>query len=299
MSAIYYRSVWLAVVSVALVIVVALSVGLGVGLKNSSSDTSLSSTSISQSNLTSRAFTLGAMNDTSLAAVSTPDGNRHVFLQDINGTLRHAVFSSVANLWLPDADYLIPSVPVSPPRFETPITTTYFAEYSEDILVYYVNVDNTLSAISYRPGVGVVGRDTFNGSIAVKPDSRCISAATIEERANDGFLALYASLFFEAPSGNITLLHGRSLDNFEWQWQNMSEVLNLALWRDLNHEKASLGCPCTSDALQIGRTSNDTKPTDVQAAFFNLESLANASAPLTIGIDISNATEAGLKTHSP
>ena len=236
------------------------------------------------SNSTPSTFTRGAVNDTSLAAVTTPDGNRHVFLQAINGTLRHAVFSSVENLWLSNVDYLIPLEPVSPPRLGTPISATYPAGQNPSyILIYYVNIKNSLSAINYSIlSVGIQYGDAFNGSVAITPGSRCLTAAAVEGRANDGLPIAF--LFFQAPSGNITFLYGRFMRE-EWEWQTMSEVLDTALREALDDEKTSLGCPCTS---------SKSSPAIVQATFFNPEFLANASAPLAISMDFLNATEAGV-----
>ena len=137
------------------------------------------------SSSTAPTFTRGALNDTSLAAVLTSDGNRHLFLQDINGTLRHAVFSSVENLWLSNVDYLLPDDTFSPPRLGTPITTIYPSAINNDfetILVYYVNVENTLSLIYYDTSAGKVdSSDILNRSIAIEPNSRYSLGEVIDE----------------------------------------------------------------------------------------------------------------------
>ena len=156
--------------------------------------------------------------------------------------------------------------------------------------MYYVNTNNTLSALTYDVDYGAVGGDAFNGSTAIKSDSRCITAATVRKSANDE--TIYTLLFFEAPSGDMTFFYGRKTPQAEWEWQDMSQVLDTAAWREPSDVRASLGCPCTSNSLQTG---NDTSPTNVEAAFFNPEFLTNASAPLAIGLDFSNATEAGVQ----
>ena len=290
----YFRSQWFVIASIALIIAIGLGVGLGVGLKKSNianSGTNGSSGPLAPSNSTSPVFARGALNDTSLASVATPDGNRHIFLQDINGTLRHAIFSSVANLWLPDVDYLLPTVSVPSPRLGTPITATYPADPDiPNILVYYVNTNNTLSAISYVPQFGVIDGDMIGASIAIKPDSRCLTAATVQRNATDGHL--YALLFFEAPSGNITFLYGQhGLDpDTKWEWQDMSEKLSIeSLGEDI-----PLGCPCTSNARQVG---NQSTPTDVGAAFFNPAFLENLSGTFATGLYFSNATDNGMQNQ--
>ena len=286
-----------------MIIAIALGVGLGTGLRksqgeaggtSSSSGSTGSSNSTSPSNATSHALTLGALNNTSLAAVTTPDGNRHIFLQDINGTLRHAVYSSAANFWLPDADFLLPPVPVSPPRLGTPITATCHTNVSGYglILVYYVNVNETISAIHYETDLGAMGGDVFNGSTVVKPDSHCVSALTVEYDVYEHYS--YALLFFEAPSGNISFLYGQTTSDLVWEWQNMSGMLASNLRQDHPPDvKASLGCPWISFSQ---RTNNSLNLNAVEAAFFNPGILMNASEPVATGIAFTNATDIGVVT---
>ena len=230
------------------------------------------------------------MNDTSLAAVLTSDGNRHVFLQDINGTLRHAIFSSVANQWLREVDYLLPSRPAALPRLGTPITAMYpWASNLNWILLYYVNVNSSLSAIPYFVPGGTLLGDVLDGSIAIKPASRCLSAATVHRSTDDEIQETL--LFFEAPSGQVTFYYGQMTFLSAGDWRDMTEVLNAALWRKMGGERASLGCPCTANPLQ---TWNNTNPTTIQAAFFNPDFLANVSAPFATGFDFTNLTGAGM-----
>ena len=212
------RLIWLAIALIALVIVVALGIGLGVGLRKISPDnpsmSSISppSNSTSTSNSSSLIFTRGVLNDTSLASVITFDGNRHIFLQDINGTLRHAVFSSTTNLWLPNVDYLWPHASIPTPRLGTPVVATYPSDVwgPTGISLFYVNANSILSAVTFDTYLGLISdSDEMEGTIAIKQDSRCVTAATVRRSANDGTRIAYTLLFIEAPSGHINFFHGQ------------------------------------------------------------------------------------------
>ena len=42
------------------------------------------------------------LKDTSIAAVSLPNGDRNIFFQETNGGLRHAIYSSEGKAWATD-----------------------------------------------------------------------------------------------------------------------------------------------------------------------------------------------------
>lgn len=61
-----------------------LRLGLGLGLKHPKATQSSMHTFSSK----------GILNDTSLAAITTSDNNRHIFFQDFNSSLRYTIFSN-------------------------------------------------------------------------------------------------------------------------------------------------------------------------------------------------------------
>ena len=101
------------ILSIMAIVAVAIGVGVGVGVGtrhgNAESVTSTSSSTIAQSTATTSTTVAGALptllkhgvvNDSSLAAVITSDGVRHVFFQDTNGTIRQATRAvSSSSIW--------------------------------------------------------------------------------------------------------------------------------------------------------------------------------------------------------
>ena len=276
--------------------VIALSVGLSVGLKKNQPAPIGTDTLNSTLPLTpSTNFTRGVLSNTSLSTVTTFGTSRDVFFQDINGTLRHATFSS-KNGWRSNVDYLLPAAPIPPPRLGTPIATTYPATTSNLILVFYANVNNSLSAISYDiDSSSVIGTDVFNGSITIAPNSRCLSSAAAWTNATQP--VVFSVVLFESVQGNIFLLYGKNTLGSVWEWQDMTSALDAFPWRRPGEDAASLACPCTINSIALPQTTSSTSSISsyaIQATFFNPQFLSNTSSSPIISFYVENATQPGL-----
>ena len=219
----------------AIIIVIALGVGLGVEIPAHQSASNSSS---------SRAQpTHGALNDTSLAATADLNGNRHLFFQDINGTIRHAIFSHSLDAWSDTIEF-IPAE--RQPKLYTPIAVAWLAVLppAPYIAIFYVDINNNLAATEYSVAAEryVSPSVLLNNSFAVSPDSQSLSISRLHwtENATDQssqnnqtqvwqewqeYLLAYSS-----PSDNVTFLYGiNRVTNVTgnvvstWEWQNVSQ----------------------------------------------------------------------------
>ena len=190
--------------------------------------------------------THGALNDTSLASVTTDDGNRHLFFQDINGTLRHVEFSHALNMWSTDSDLIHTK---RPPRLYTPLTAiSVVSPDAEAINIYYFDVNDRLAATRYQHGYGYLDKsiDILNSSFPVSSKSRSLSVIRVDSdldslskcrnrgpKAN-GFSCWYDFLlFFEDHSGKLTVLHGKN--DFKARYHNPGyEEASTWVWHDLS-----------------------------------------------------------------
>ena len=204
----YRKAILLGVII--LMLVAAVGLGIGLGVTRSKSNTSSPPAPL----------THGAMNDTSLASLVTMDNDRHIFFQDVNGTL-----SSRQREWLPSVDYVHTQ---QKPRNNTPIATWELSANSGTvILVYFVVEDNTLAAVRYRSS-GVfdyMGSESssmgslLNRSLSVPNGTRSLSLSTA---LSNQTLNLSTSpstisagyLYFEDPTHNVTVLEGRMSSPF-------------------------------------------------------------------------------------
>ena len=67
-------------------------------------------------------LTHGILDDSSFAAVTAPGGDRYVFFQDINGSLRQALYSPTTLSWTADIALIIPGS--ADARNNTPLSAT-------------------------------------------------------------------------------------------------------------------------------------------------------------------------------
>ena len=288
-----------------LLLLAVVSISMGVGVWHHSQRSSSSSTSASTASPTASSSTPigtsspmlpplvnGALNDTSLAAVSTSDGNRHLVFQDINGTLRHAQFSVATNDWLPTINFVVTQ---QQPRKSTPITVieafSIDPESGTDLNIYFVDTNNTLAATQYttQAEASICVLDSaalLNQSILVSTSAKSLSVARIPSNDSNVVPTVPNStivqdeylLFYENPTNNVSVLHGLyfllaglagrnsvTADSFTdgWAWKNVSDLFyseNPSAW-----DGGWINAPfsATFDAIDPG----------FSAYFFNPESI--------------------------
>ena len=103
------------------VLIIAEAVGIGVAIVHLASSYSPPATTSSR-NLTSAAQYI--LDDTSLAALIIPNGDRHLFFQDNNGSIRHAIRTGSDKQWT-----ISPYLNLSAnPKTHTPLAATVYNE---------------------------------------------------------------------------------------------------------------------------------------------------------------------------
>lgn len=178
----------------------------------------------------------GILDDTSLAAVVTREGNKHVFFQDRNQSLRQAVYSHAAGKWLDGAGYVYTK---ALPRNHTPIAAVTLEPLHlsdnymgpKTIYIFFIDTNGLLAGTTYIQGQGFTDNhlpSVLNDSFQTASGSRTLSLAWSQNTR-----APSLSLLYEAPTGNITVL--RSLSRDASDWHNISEsvyapLLESSLW---------------------------------------------------------------------
>lgn len=213
------RKIFMLAIAVLALTVIALGVGLGLALKRREiTDSPLESSetpSVKQN---------GILHDTSIAAITLPNGNRKVFFQGANGAIREAVYSSRAKIWQAFAK----SEVVSRARGNTPLAVTRLEthenvsdslshkyptsthSYSQELYLFYVNPDHdTLSCALWQGGSMLDGhfspvRDLHNATVAC--DSRKMSATIVSATSNQSGLLLV----YENPSHQLNFMYGKA-----------------------------------------------------------------------------------------
>ena len=193
------------------------------------SSASPTSTSTSPELTTIPALENGVLEDTSLATVTTTAGSRHVFFQDFNQSLRHAVYDIHASKWLDGADYIYTK---ELPQNHTPIAAAMVDGIPNHIHLFYINTMGVLDAIVFVNGQSfgdysnlVLMNDSFQAALG----SRTLSVSQLACAQNGTAEAL---LLYEEPTGNVTVLHGyfpEAFDKPQWLWQNVSDAVHTSL----------------------------------------------------------------------
>ena len=282
----------------ALILALALGVGLGVGLnRNKGQATSAPTTSTTNTtNSTGSNFPTapqhGILNDTSLAAAASFEGNRHLFFQGFNGSIRHATFGQSINSWLTQSDYVYTN---TTPRMHTPMSTVAVGiggnstgVSPNEIHLFYINENNFIEAISYFEGEAADGAPLLmNDSFPVAADTRSLSVIRLGLSQND--TAAEAALFYEAPNGNVTTLwgyyYGFKSGNPQWIWHNVSE----AIYDTVRNNNTWLSAPFASTAVTLG----NEPPSSIYAAFANPIALLDPSAPPAFSLSFSDWSSLG------
>lgn len=279
-------AILIAVTACTALLSIGLGVGLGIGLRHNDSSSSSSdsnspsnapstlSTSLSSSvvpSSTPAPAIQGILNDTSLAAVTSNDGNRHLFFQHFNGSLRHTVHDHAVNAWTNNVDFVAtPSVP----QMHTPLAAVNIEYALGQIHLFYVGMNGSLAAALYQTSGEYTGNLVpMNGSFLAAAGTRSLSVTT---RSFQNGTSTTAMMLYEAPNGNITVLRGSFTVGgplTQWIWQNVSE----AVYSSLKESDLWLSPPVS--ALYSGISDSSTMA--IQLAFFNSDATLNdTSSPL-------------------
>ena len=269
------------------IVAIALGVGIGFGLRrdvDTGTGTSPTvSTAPSPSNTPINPSTDGIMSDTSVSAVLTGDNNKHLFFQDVNGSLRHTFWANSNNSWSIEADFLSVS---SQPQNNTPIGVIPIVAsgegHAEDVSVihvFFLSEEGFLTATTYSlspsgPTNPITSNPTpMNASFSVAKGSRLLAVDRIP--MTDATALGQAALFYEDPNGMLTTLIGTA--NFsvtdwslQWTWQNFTDVMFSSIGSMLNVTSHDLR-DWIEPPMNFARSdSNDTSCAGcISLSFFN------------------------------
>ena len=209
------------------------------------------------------------LNDTSLAAISFPDGSRHVVFQDINGFLRRGTFNPVTKTWTFQLDPLSTQVG---PRYYTPLAIVPGAFL--DFLLFYVDAHNQLASIQVSPFSNEGGKCILNESFLVSPKARRLSASKISV-ASEEFATV---LFYEDIEGTITALQ-LNYKRLEYGLTMSGQNITTALSTFLSSGGISIATISSSIAADASLTA---------AFFYSLETLSDQTKPSFTRMRLSN-----------
>ena len=233
-----HRQLWRLSGILMVILAISFGVGLGVGLPASrvSSPSTAGTPSPPQR-------IHGVLNDTSLAVSMTPDNNRHLFFQDVNGSLRHTVFSQSLGAWSSSIDFI--QTPQQP-KLHTPLSVVAasmknfkqasfilsFASINDSLVVFGYNVSPTGQL--YFP------QNLFNTSYPMLPSSRSLSSVPLQSYKdqistnstyeNKTLLLEDLLLFYPSPSNEVTVMHGSRILPPD---QNNESVVDCWIWRNV------------------------------------------------------------------
>ena len=273
-----------------------LGVGLGVGLglvqQHPSPDVAASIPLIN-----------GALNDTSLASVITADKNRHLFFQDVNNTIRHAIFAASQNAWLPSIGFI--NSPRQPKKY-TPISVLDVSNASSAethvsastslvvIDIFYVDVNNTIAAFQYidlngnDSGVFLTYDYLLNSSFPVYKDTRSLSVSQFLSNSSNGSASdIFSNVFLlsESPGRNITVLQGsHSGGSIKWTWQNITQSFYQKM--QAIPQGAWIGSPFSASKSFDGRA--------ISGCFSNSGYKSNGSLSPVYGATLEDAPDGGI-----
>ncbi|CAD6592462.1 MAG: hypothetical protein ASARMPREDX12_006139 [Alectoria sarmentosa] len=286
-------SKWLLII-MAFVVAIAIAVGAGVGVWRhrehishavstitsppvQSPTASLNPVTTSSPKSTSAAQSI--LDDTSLAALVLPGGDRHFFFQDNNGFIRRAVRSASENQWTISSPLNLSSNPKS----LTPLTASvYDAIEVEDegvlgpivIGLQYVSESHILISNNLVQGNWTPDSTFGNWSTAV--DTRSLSFCSIpspETAPNNSTLNI-ALLFYENSKGKVSALLQRGSSGGNGSYQS-----GTIRWVDITSQE-SRSLP--NDFRNTPSSNNNQSTT-----LYESDTNATFSAPFTSAANIS------------
>ncbi|KAG7004505.1 ToMV susceptible protein tm-1(GCR26) [Physcia stellaris] len=208
----------------AVIVGLAVGIGMGLGLKRQSASsnvstmvpsavasTSPSSSSPSTSPLTDKQI----LDDTSIAALALPNGDRRLFFQDLSGLIRQASHSSSSGEGRADTNYVVASnartrTPIAavnlPSRnYSIPGNGSTAVSFSPTNAVFYISVNNSLACVQINDGAWGNSNPEFANI------SQFTAASTSRHLAvtvNPETTSFNTSLVYESIDENITFLEG-------------------------------------------------------------------------------------------
>ena len=226
----------------------------------------------------------GILNDSSFAAVTTSDGSRHVFFQDINTNLRQAIYSSTIRGWITTMN-LVPNT--TDARLHTPISAIAQADSQGDlseIVLVYIDSSRRLAGTTFSSGAWTNTTAYLNISQYVTaPASRAISLNVVPNTVNSSELLL----FFEDSGGNITGLYGTHIailpfftPTVLWSWEDITKTIQSSL--AVTH--STLSSPFSASYAWI-RDNSTAVSMGISAVFF--DPLADSMSTI-VGSEYSN-----------
>ena len=264
-----------------IILIVALGAGLGVGLRHNNDSSTAPPTSSASSTVTGSSPSAtttpakdGILNDTSLTALVTPEGDRHVFFQSNNGSFRHIAYNPLASGWPSGADF-INATP--PPRNNTPLAAIVVGSEPYAIHIFYIDTNNYLSAYFYN----LNGEDTsdvnlspMNQSFLTAADTRSLSVSSLVTNSSTTSEAV---LEYQASNGNVTTLAGIytpiSIAS-QWLWYDISEIVS----ETLTGTDAWLSSPIASYSSHENIPEVGLLNQAVYLTYFNPNALYNTTA---------------------
>ncbi|KAL8915805.1 MAG: hypothetical protein Q9208_008833 [Pyrenodesmia sp. 3 TL-2023] len=233
------RTKLIALVLITTVLVAAaLGIGLGLGLVRRGRDDTTDPTSTTASG-SSNASTLGIpqatnqvlqramVNNTPLAAITLPNGNRHIFFQERTGNFRRAIFSSRAKIWRASIDAGLPFYPKNTPALAV-VPGLNKTERGDEtaVTLFYVHPEkHTIECVDWGHSSSAectLLADLPNNSVA--PDSQQIFVAVLA--AGDYHQSLL--LTYQHSSHNLVMMQGYTYhrNNPKWYWRNETDKFN-------------------------------------------------------------------------
>lgn len=161
------------------------------------------------------------LNDTSLAAVSLSNGDRHLFFQDNTGLIRRAVRVESNGQWTTTPNLNASADPssevISNPKRNTPLTAIGPTEGQpdRDMSLYYISENHTVCSNVMIEGSW--GQDQYFGGYSTAVDTRSLSiilfsvANDSSNLNNENSTTNIALLYYENPNGKVSALLYRPL----------------------------------------------------------------------------------------
>ncbi|KAL8792432.1 MAG: hypothetical protein Q9195_004965 [Heterodermia aff. obscurata] len=227
------------------------------------------------------------LDDTAMAALALPNGDRRLFFQDLSGAIRQAFYSAASRQWRADVQHIVasnaknhtPIAVVTSPTFMYNITSQAFIPGYLSVL--YIFANNSLACVEFVAGrwmasseSGGSGYFTNVSQHTAYAESRSLSVAvsSVGENSVKGWIV------YEPTKGDITILNGSlTPPTPSWVWRNITDSFHAAL-QLTDHQcaapfaieypfidNASIVCTSTLKNGTYSRLSLDAPPDSLSA----------------------------------